>query len=122
MRTLAAVILIASTASGWAQAPSPAQMGISTTTVPQVLYVLDKTKAWVAIGTVDPVTHVFTPAGGVVSEAPLDGQQYGRQSVPPGTSPAQWTAITGGGPPTGGCNQLVFSVACNSQYVGAGVP
>ena len=122
MRTLAVVILIASTASGWAQtnptpAPSPAQMGISTTTVPQVLYVLDKTKIWVAIGTVDPVTHIFTPVGvgGGVPEAPLDGQQYGRQS-------ATWTVVTGGGPPVGGCNQLNFSVACNSQYVGAGVP
>ena len=116
MRTLAVVILIASTASGWAQAPSPAQMGISTTTVPQVLYTLDKTKTWVAIGTIDPVTHVFTPVGGGgVPEAPQDGQQYGRQN-------ASWTVITGGGPPVGGCNQLNFSVACNSQYVGAGVP
>ena len=45
-------------------APSPAQMGISTTTVPEVLQVLDNTKNWVTIGTVDPTTHTFTVVGG----------------------------------------------------------
>ena len=81
-------------------------------------YILDSTRTWVAIGTVDPTTHTFTPVGGGggggIPEAPLDGQQYGRQD-------ASWTVIAGG-PPTGNCNLLDFSVACNSQYVGAGVP
>ena len=50
MRTLlAATLLIALTASGWAQSdkPSPAQMGIERATVPEVVYVLDSTKTWV---------------------------------------------------------------------------
>jgi hypothetical protein len=42
---------------------SPAQMGITPTTVPEVLQVLDKTKTWVTIGTVDSGTHTFSGGG-----------------------------------------------------------
>jgi hypothetical protein len=45
--------------SAMAQAPSPAQMGITPTTVPEVLQVLDNTKTWVTIGSVDPTAHAF---------------------------------------------------------------
>ena len=39
-------------------------MGITSTTMPEVLQVLHKTKTWATIGTVDPTTHLFTPVGG----------------------------------------------------------
>ena len=55
-------LLLASPAA--AQAPSPAQMGITPTTVPEVLQTLDNTQTWVPLGTVDPSTHTFTPVGG----------------------------------------------------------
>ena len=42
---------------------SPAQMGITPTTVPEVLQVLDNTKTWVPIGAVDSGAHLFHPAG-----------------------------------------------------------
>ena len=115
---LAASVFVMSAAAGWAQTPSPASVGI-TATAPQKVQVLDSSKTWVTIGTIDPSTHIFTPVGGGggggIPEAPLDGQQYGRQL-------ATWTPITGGTPPTGGCNQLNFSVACNSQYLGSALP
>jgi len=44
--------------------PSPALMGITPTTQPEVLQVLDNTGAWVELGTVDPTSHTFTGAGG----------------------------------------------------------
>ena len=47
-----------------AQQPSPAQMGITPTTNPEALQVLDSTKTWVPLGGVNPVTHTFTPVGG----------------------------------------------------------
>lgn len=45
-----------------AQAPSPAQMGITTAT-PNTVQVLDSSRNWSTIGTVDPATHLFSPAG-----------------------------------------------------------
>ena len=39
---------------------SPAKMGIASTTVPEVLQVLDNTDAWVSIGTVDSTAHTFS--------------------------------------------------------------
>ena len=48
-------------------APSPAQVGIqpgaSPSSDPAILSVLDPTKTWATMGTVDPVTHLFTAAG-----------------------------------------------------------
>jgi hypothetical protein len=43
---------------------APAQMGITPTTLPEVLQVLDNTKTWAPIGTIDPTTHTFHPIGG----------------------------------------------------------
>ena len=45
-----------------AQAPTPAQMGITTAT-PNAVQVLDSSKTWATIGTVNPATHLFSPAG-----------------------------------------------------------
>ena len=47
-----------------AQQPPLAQMRISPSTMPEVLQVLDSTKAWVTIGTVDPTAHIFASVGG----------------------------------------------------------
>jgi hypothetical protein len=45
-----------------AQQPSPAQVGISTA-VPNVVQVYDSSHNWATIGTIDPTTHLFSPAG-----------------------------------------------------------
>jgi hypothetical protein len=41
-------------------------MGISSTVLPEVLQVLDNTKTWVPIGTIDPNAHFFFPANASV--------------------------------------------------------
>jgi hypothetical protein len=64
--------------SAFAQAPSPAQMGITPTTVPEVLQVLDNTRTWVKIGTVDSVSHTFTgfsADGSIIVTQPNIGMQ-----------------------------------------------
>ena len=67
--------------NGWAQAPSPAQMGI-TVGPPNAVQVLDSSQNWATIGYVDPITHVFTVSGAVgVPEAPTgSGVLYGRKN------------------------------------------
>ena len=49
--------------SAHAQTPSPANVGIVRGT-PNAFKVLDSSNTWSTFGFVDPVTHVFTPAGG----------------------------------------------------------
>ena len=61
-RLLTLFFLWLGTLNGWAQAPSPAQVGI-TSAVPNVVQVYDSSHNWATIGTVDPVTHLFSPAG-----------------------------------------------------------
>jgi hypothetical protein len=63
-------LLLSSTAL--AQAPSPAQMGITSSTMPEVLQTLDNTNTWVPIGTVDPTSHTFS-----ASASPNDIRAYG---------------------------------------------
>ena len=57
-------------AAALAQAPSPAQLGISNNTptniFPQVLSVLDSSRTWAQMGTIDPVAHVFAPVTGAL--------------------------------------------------------
>ena len=53
----AAFALVAGTAQAQTP-PSPAEMGMSST-VPEVLQVLDSTQTWAPIGTVDPAVHGF---------------------------------------------------------------
>lgn len=62
-RLLTLFFLWLGTLNGWAQAPSPAQVGI-TTDVPNVVQVYDSSHNWATIGTIDPVTHLFTVVGG----------------------------------------------------------
>ena len=58
-------LFIASLSSAAAAQQRPlAQMRISPSTMPEVLQVLDSTKTWVTIGTVDPTTHIFASVGG----------------------------------------------------------
>jgi hypothetical protein len=51
------VWLLASSAN--AQSPSPAQVGITHSTLPEVLQVLDHTGTWAPIGAIDPTTHQY---------------------------------------------------------------
>lgn len=53
-------------------ATSPANMGITPTTTPEVLQVLDNTSTWVPIGSVNPTTHTF----GVFGAEDVDVTQY----------------------------------------------
>jgi hypothetical protein len=68
-----AFILVALLAIGGARAqtPSPAQMGVTSTTTPEVLQVLDRSQTWVPIGNIDPVAHVFIftppPASSIIN-------------------------------------------------------
>ena len=64
MKTLATLLAFLLAAAAQAQAPSPAQMGITSTTTPEVLQTLDSSKTWVPLGTVDATNHVFTAFGG----------------------------------------------------------
>ena len=57
-------LVVLASLSAQAQSPSPAQIGITPTTVPEVVQVLDNTQTWVTIGTVNSSTHTFTPVGG----------------------------------------------------------
>ena len=61
-RWIAAAAMLFSSGA-WAQQPSTANMGITPTTTPEVLSVLDVTKNWVVVGTVDSSSHTFTPVG-----------------------------------------------------------
>ena len=47
-----------------AQAPSPAQVGL-TTVDPNAVQIRDSSGTWVTIGTIDPATHLFFPASGI---------------------------------------------------------
>jgi hypothetical protein len=58
-RLLIAIALIQLSIVGVMAQSVPASMGITPTTVPEVLQVLDNTKTWVTIGTVDPTAHAF---------------------------------------------------------------
>ena len=49
-----------------AQAPSPAQMGITSTTTPEVLQTLDSSKTWVPVGGIDPTTHTWKGRGAAI--------------------------------------------------------
>jgi hypothetical protein len=60
-RLCLALCLVALAGHALAQV-SPAQMGITPTTVPEVVQVLDNTNTWVPIGSID-ANHNFTPAG-----------------------------------------------------------
>ena len=74
MRLLGLILGLAISGGAYAQtAPSPAQMGITPTTTPEVLQTLDSTKTWVPLGTVDSSTHTFTPVGGgtIISGSPV---------------------------------------------------
>ena len=62
MRTRLALLTLLLAGAAHAQAPSPAQMGITSTTTPEVLQTLDSSKTWVPLGRVDPVTHTFGPS------------------------------------------------------------
>ena len=61
-RLLTLFFLWLGTLNGWAQAPTPAQMGL-TTASPNAVQIRDSSGAWTTIGTIDPATHLFTPAG-----------------------------------------------------------
>jgi hypothetical protein len=63
MRARFALLALLFAAAAHAQAPSPAQMGITSTTTPEVLQTLDSTKTWVPLGTVDPTNHVWSGYG-----------------------------------------------------------
>lgn len=60
-----------------AQAPGPAQIGIMPNT-PNVLHVLDSTKTWVPIGTVDPIAHQFSGLGVFATHAALTAGALGQ--------------------------------------------
>ena len=62
LRSWIAVLALLWSSMGLAQQPAPADMGITPTTVPEVLQVLDKNRVWTPIGTIDSVTHTFGPA------------------------------------------------------------
>ena len=55
--------LFGTLAPSLAQTPSPAQMGITSDTTPNAVTILDSSHTWATIGYVNPVTHVFSPAG-----------------------------------------------------------
>ena len=80
-----------------AQTPSPAQLGLVIAT-PNVVQVLDSSKHWSTIGTVDATTHVFTVSGAAgIPEAPTgSGVLYGRKnsawSTVVHTDITDWTA------------------------------
>ena len=61
-RSLLALVALLPIAAS-AQTPTPAQMGITPTTSPEVLQTLDNTNTWVPIGSVDSTTHTFTRVG-----------------------------------------------------------
>ena len=64
LRPLFVSLLLSSVSSAALAQTSRAQMSITPTTVPEVLRVLDNTKTWVPIGTVNSSLHAFTPIGG----------------------------------------------------------
>lgn len=67
IRRLSGLIAALALASHAQAQVSPAQMGITPTTTPEVVQVLDASRTWVPIGSVDPSAHVFTlTSGGVV--------------------------------------------------------
>ena len=59
MRAFLALLALLLAGAAHAQAPSPAQMGITPTT-PQSLQALDSTKTWVPFGTIDQTSHTFS--------------------------------------------------------------
>ena len=68
-----------------AQTPGPGQLGLVVAT-PNVVQVLDSSKHWSSIGTIDATTHLFTPTN-AFPEAPNDATLYGRKSL-------AWSHIT----------------------------
>ena len=57
---LLAIVLPFAVSSAFAQAPSPAQMGITPSTTPEVLQTQDNTRTWVPMGAVNSATHAFS--------------------------------------------------------------
>ena len=85
--SLALLALLLATAAQ-AQAPSPAQMGI-TQTSPQVLQTLDNTKTWVPLGGVNATNHTFyVPGTGVALSS------FGAVSSPTGLPADASAALT----------------------------
>ena len=60
MRALLALFALLLATAAHAQAPSPAQMGITSTTTPEVLQTIDSSKTWVPLGTVRALTMTYT--------------------------------------------------------------
>ena len=87
-----------------AQSPSPAQIGITHSTVPEVLQVLDHTQTWAPIGNIDPTTHQYM--------LPIANGGTGTSS--PNLTPGPGVSITGTWP-----NQTIGAAGGGS---GAGVP
>ena len=69
--------------------PSPAQMGVTPTSNPETLQVLDSTKTWVPLGTVS--NHVFTPVTGGVPLPPT-GVSKTITNVLAGNTAPSWIA------------------------------
>lgn len=84
-RWLAALGLSLLAGAAVAQTPSPGQLGLVIAT-PNVVQVLDSSKHWSSIGTIDATTHLFTPTN-AFPEAPNDATLYGRKSL-------AWSHIT----------------------------
>jgi hypothetical protein len=102
MRTSAAFVLwLAGVSLALAQT-SPAQMGITPSTTPEVLQTLDRTKTWVPIGNVDPATHAFTPVGGggggsiTAGTTPTTGFTAGQLMMSDGTKAQGASSASGG--------------------------
>ena len=90
-RPLIALVLSLLAGPAFAQAPSPAQLGLVVAT-PNVVQVLDTTKTWSTLGTINPTTHLFTPAGGSgIPDAPNDSTTYGRRVT---SGVGAWSHIT----------------------------
>jgi hypothetical protein len=129
IKLTSALLLLAPllTSEAVAQAPSPAQVGL-TTVDPNAVQIRDSSGTWTTIGTIDPATHLFSPAGvgGVLPVASttilggvkIDGTTINIDSsgVISGTPPA----ITANSTPTSGfvADQLLKSDGTKIQLVG----
>lgn len=94
---LLATTLLVITLRVSAQTPSPANMGLVPNT-PNLLQALDSNNGWSTLGTINPVTHVFTPAYGNQFQTFVGDYGASGSEATAASSSCSGTAITLGSP------------------------
>jgi hypothetical protein len=115
MKSLLFLLLALIPAAAAAQSPNPAQLGITSTTTPEVLQVLDHTGAWVPIGSLS--SGSFTPVGGLSGGGAISSSSPGSIAVYSGT-----TTITGIVPGAGITSGLGLALNGSGAFVGTTSP